>query len=137
MTAKENEQVVKRFYAEVINDRRLDAIDELVSEDFVHNGIERGRAGQRRVYEAFLSAFPDLQTDVIETVAAGDRVAIHRRWTGTHLGVFETIEPTGRTVDFESTAILTLRGGVITEYCGVLDLLRLMAQIGAAPQTSF
>jgi len=36
-----------------------------------------------------------------------------------------------------STAILTVCDGRITRYDGVLDLLRLMQRIGAAPPTSF
>lgn len=42
-----NKDLVRRFYAEVINERRVDAIDELLSEDFVHNGERRGREGQK------------------------------------------------------------------------------------------
>lgn len=129
--------MVERFYREVINDRMLGVIDEVISEDFVHNGQRRGRNGQRRVYEEFLVAFPDLHTSVVEIFAADDRVAVHRRWTGTHAGTFQGIEPTGRPVDFESTAILTIRDGRIAEYHGVLDMLALMTQLGASRGTSF
>lgn len=115
----------------------LGVIDEVISEDFVHNGQRRGRNGQRRVYEEFLVAFPDLHTSVVEIFAADDRVAVHRRWTGTHAGTFQGIEPTGRPVDFESTAILTIRDGRIAEYHGVLDMLALMTQLGASRGTSF
>ncbi len=45
--------------------------------------------------------------------------------------------PVERPGDFESTAILTRRGGMIAEYRGVLDLLTLMQQLGAAAPTSF
>ena len=84
ISADANRDLVDRFYREVITERRLDAIDELISEDFVDNGERRGREGQRRVYEEFLGAFPDLQTEIVEILAADDLVAVHRRWTGTH-----------------------------------------------------
>lgn len=48
MSADANRELVERFYEEVVNERRLEAIDELLSEDFVHNGERRGREGQRR-----------------------------------------------------------------------------------------
>lgn len=62
---------------------------------------------------------------------------MHRRWTGTHEGAFQGVEPTGRRVEFESTAILTVRDGQIASYRGVVDLLALMQQLGAAPPVSF
>ncbi|MFM8519503.1 MAG: ester cyclase [Solirubrobacterales bacterium] len=136
MAGDENRELVERFYREVVNERLLEVIDELLAEDFSHNGGERGRDGQRRVYEEFFAAFPDLQTEVVEIFSAGDRVAVHRRWTGTHRGDFQGVGPTGKGIDFESTAILTVCDGQITRYDGVLDLLRLMQQIGAAPPTS-
>lgn len=137
MDENESEALVERFYSEVVNDRRLETIDELLSDDFVHNGERRGPDGQRRVYEEFFSAFPDLETEVVEIFSAGERVAIHRRWTGTHEGEFQGVVPTGRKIDFESTAVLTVRDGRISSYHGVLDLLTLMQQIGAAPLTTF
>ena len=137
MSADVNRELVERFYEEVVNERRLETIDELLSEDFVHNGERRGRDGQRRTYEEFFTGFPDLRSKVVEIFAAGDAVAVHRRWTGTHEGPFQGIEPTGRRVEFESTAILKVRDGQICEYRGVVDLLGLMQQLGAAPPLSF
>ena len=137
MSADANRELVERFYQEVVNERRLEAIDELLSEDFVHNGERRGRDGQRRTYEAFFAGFPDLRSEVVEIFADGNSVAVHRRWAGTHEGAFQGVEPTGRRVEFESTAILTVRDGQIAEYRGVLDLLALMQQLGAAPPVLF
>jgi len=137
MSAEANRDLVERFYREVINERKLGVIGELISDDFVHNGERRGREGQRQVYEAFLTAFPDLQTEIVEIVAADDLVAVHRRWTGTHSGTFQGLEATGRKVDFQSTAILKIHDGHIAAYNGVLDMLALMAQLDAASEVSF
>ena len=137
ISADANRDLVDRFYREVITKRRLDAIDELISEDFVDNGERRGREGQRRVYEEFLGAFPDLQTEIVEILAADDLVAVHRRWTGTHSVRFQGVDPTGRSIDFQSTAILKVRAGRIAEYHGVLDMLTLMEHLGAAREASF
>jgi steroid delta-isomerase-like uncharacterized protein len=137
VAADPNQELVERFYREVINERRLDVIGEVLAEDFVHDGELRGRSGQRRVYEEFFTGFPDLRTEVVEIFSSGDKVAVHRRWTGTHDGHFQGVDPTGRKVDFESTAILTVRDGRIVEYRGVLDLLKLMSQIGGAEGVAF
>ena len=89
------------------------------------------------MYEEFLGAFPDLQTEIVEILAADDLVAVHRRWTGTHSVRFQGVDPTGRSIDFQSTAILKVRGGRIAEYHGVLDMLTLMEHLGAAREASF
>lgn len=49
--------VVREFYARAINGRDALACEELLTEDFVHNGERRGRDGQRAVVQAFLDAF--------------------------------------------------------------------------------
>ena len=53
----DHKDLVRRFYGEAINGRDLDAVDRLLSEDFVHNGERRGRAGQREVVAGFLDGF--------------------------------------------------------------------------------
>jgi len=79
----------------------------------------------------------DANREIVEIVATDDLVAVHRRWTGTHSATFEGVDATGRKVDFQSTAILKIRDGRIAEYHGVLDMLELMAQLGAAREASF
>jgi len=59
-----NKALVTRFYAEVINGRDLDAVGQLLSDSFVHNGETRGRAGQRQAVAEFLDAFPDLRHEI-------------------------------------------------------------------------
>lgn len=126
-----NKSLVTRFYAEAVNGRDLDAVDRLLGADFVHNGESRGRAGQRRAVREFLDAFPDLQVEVELILAEGDLVAAHQRWTGTQDGSIAGIEPTGRRVEFTSTAILRIHDGLITEAWDEVDLAGLLAQLGA------
>ena len=79
----------------------------------------------------------EVNRELVEIFAADDLVAVHRRWTGTHSATFEGVDASGRKVDFQSTAILKIRDGRIAEYHGVLDMLVLMAQLGAAREASF
>ncbi len=62
MTAEGNKELVRRFYREVINEQKVDAIDELLSEDVVHNGEGRGREGQKPAVRMFLDASPTCTT---------------------------------------------------------------------------
>lgn len=56
--------IIRDFYEQVINRRDLNAIDQLLADDFRHNGEARGRSGQRQAVEAFLTAFPDLRHEI-------------------------------------------------------------------------
>lgn len=125
--------LVRRFYAEAINGRDLDAVDRLLDPAFVHNGEKRGHAGQRQAVAGFLDAFPDLHVEVELLLAEGDLVAAHQRWTGTHEGPIAGVDPTGRRVEFTSTAILRIHGGLIAEAWDEVDLAGLLSQLGDAP----
>jgi steroid delta-isomerase-like uncharacterized protein len=126
-----NKQLVRRFYAEAIDGRDLGAVERLLAEDFTHDDERRGRAGQRQAVAAFLDGFSDLRNEILLILAEGDLVAAHQRWTGTHDGEFLGIAPTGRRVEFTSTAVLRIADGLIAAAWDEVDLLGLTRQLGA------
>ncbi|MEA2330448.1 MAG: hypothetical protein QOH58_586 [Thermoleophilaceae bacterium] len=129
MSLEANKELVRSFYAEVINGQDLDAIDRLLVPDFVHNGEPRGRDGQRQRVQAFLTAFPDLQSEILIKLAEGDLVTAHQRWWGTHDAEFLGVEGTGKQVEFTSTAILRIEDGMIAQAWDQVDLLGLLSQL--------
>lgn len=133
MGLEENKDVVRRFYAEVINEQRVDAIDDLLTEDFVHNGEDRGREGQKPAVQMFLSGFPDLHNEIELILAEDDLVAAHQQWTGTHEGDFLGVPATQKKVEFRSTAVLRIRDGRIAEAWDIVDVAGLFGQIGTPP----
>jgi len=130
MGAAANKELVRRFYAEAINDRDLDAVDRLLGEDFTHDGERRGRAGQRQAVAAFLDGFSDLRNEILLILAEDDLVAAHQRWTGTQDGEFLGFPPSGRPVEFTSTAVLRIADGLIVAAWDQVDLLGLTQQLG-------
>lgn len=132
MSPEANKELVRRFYAEAINDRDLGAVDRLLTEDFTHDGELRGRPGQRAAVEAFLTGFSDLRNEIRLILAENDLVAAHQRWTGTHDGPFLGVEPTGRAVDFTSTAVLRVADGQIAAAWDEVDMLGLTGQLAGA-----
>lgn len=127
--ADRNKDLVRRFYAEAINARDLDAVDRLLTEDFTHDGEQRGRNGQRAAVAASLDAFADLHNEILLILAEGDLVAAHQCWTGTHTGAFAGVAATGRSVTFTSTAVLRITDGLIAEAWDQVDVAGLMAQL--------
>jgi len=63
MSPKENKALVRKFYAE-IDKGNIDAIDELVAEDYVdHNpppfpGLAKGREGLKQAFKIFGKRHP-------------------------------------------------------------------------------
>lgn len=135
MSPDVNKDLVRRFYAEVINGKDIDAIDRLLTAEFVHNGESRGREGQRQAVEVFLAAFPDLRNEILLVLADGDLVAAHQHWRGTHSAEFLGVAATGRVVEFTSTAILRIDGGLIAQAWDEVDLLGVISQLGEEDTT--
>ena len=134
MSAEANKALVRRFYAEAINERDPTACDRLLTEDFVHNEEPRGRAGQAGVVAYFLRAFPDLHNAIELLLAEGDLVCAHQRWRGTHQDEFLGVAATGRIVDFTSTAVLRIEGDLIAQAWDVIDSYAFLTQVGAVAE---
>ncbi|WP_227376919.1 ester cyclase [Haladaptatus halobius] len=135
MTAEEIETLARRMQQDVWNERNLDAIDELLAEDFVQHSTwgpskVRGREEFKRQVAAFYEAFPDLEGTVDEVIADGDRVANRFTMRGTHEGEFMDIEPTGNAVELTGTIFAHVEDGKIAERWVVDDILGFLQQLG-------
>ena len=81
--------VVREYYARVINGRDLDAVEEFFADERMVEGV---RGGCFRYFEAF----PDMHVALDELIAEGDRVFLRSTLTGTHDGEYKGI-PANRT----------------------------------------
>ena len=112
-------------------------IDELVEpEAVIRSPVPTEATGAGKLKEVFRRlhrAFPDLHVTVEDAVAEGDLVVARNTVTGTHLGEYMGLAPTGRTVRYDEIFIFRLRGGRIVETWGVVDVLSQMRQLGALP----
>jgi predicted ester cyclase len=87
MAAAENKAVVSSFVEEVINQGRLERVNDLVVLDFVEldplPGQQQGREGLKQVIAALRTAFPDIHWVIEEMVGEGDKVFSRFTWHGT------------------------------------------------------
>jgi predicted ester cyclase len=132
VSVDDNKEAVRSFYAEAINGRDTYACERWLSKGFVHNGVKRGREGQRDVVAYFLAAFDPLQHEILLLLAEGDLVAAHQRWSGRQVGEFLGCPASGRQITFTSTAILRVAGGEISEAWDEMDSGAIRAQLTAA-----
>ncbi len=78
-------------------------------------GPLQGRETWQQGYELVKRAFPDLKIRVDDLVAAGDKVALRLTLSGTHLGEFQGIPATGRTISYVSHEFYRVANGVFAE----------------------
>ena len=133
----ENEATVRRYVAEVYNQRQYGVIDEIFAPDFVLHDPDLpeaapGPAGIRHIVELFVGGFPDLRVTLDEELSAGDRVVT--RWTarGTHDGELMGLAPTGKRIEVTCIGIWRVTAGKIAEAWLVYDALGMMRQLGVA-----
>lgn len=115
MMATVIEELVHRFYADLWNRWDDDAVEQVLTEDFLFRGSlgtqTRGRDGWRAYRDAVRSASPDFHNDIVELIAAGDRAAVRLRYGGRHDGPLLGIPATGRRFEYAGAAFFACRGG--------------------------
>lgn len=130
--------LLHRWFEEVWNKGRADAIDEMFAADGIAHGLSdeagqplRGAAGFRAFHEKFRGAFPDILVTVEDTVVEGDKVAarchVRARHTGDSLGLAATDKP----IEITGISIVRVKDGKIAEAWNNFDFLSLYRQIGA------
>ena len=121
--AAEPKAVVRRLIEEVINGGRLDLIDELYAPQMA--------AGARRWIAPFRESFPDVQMEIVELIADGEKVVGRFRCSGTNLGPWRGKPPTGRRFErVDEVYIYRVHDGRITEAWGIEDNRSRERQLG-------
>lgn len=134
-TVQANEAFARHWNEAVFESRDLDAIDDLVAEEFVlhDEGLPEpvyGPDGARDVVEMVLSAFPDMTVELEAVVAEGDLIAVRNTFTGTHEGEYLGIAPTGVEVEISVVAFQRIEDGQLVEEWQLVDRLGLLRQLG-------
>ena len=136
-SAQDNKAVVTRLLEEVFNGRDLDALPEVLSDDFVMRPLApfppqemHGPQGQRELYEGFYAAISDVRAETRAMVAEGDMVMVYDRFGGTHDGQLGPWAATHKPLHWNVTHLYRLRDGKITEDNVLVDVAGLMRQIG-------
>jgi steroid delta-isomerase-like uncharacterized protein len=129
--------VVLRYVEEVWNGHDLDAIDGLVSPEYLNHAASTAkyrRGGARLAVGWLLSVFPDHRFDVEDVAAEGETVALRGTMTGTHEGELVGIAPTGKRVAAQQSHWFRVEeDGKIAEHWAVRDDLGMLRQLGAMP----
>jgi steroid delta-isomerase-like uncharacterized protein len=134
----DNKAIVRRFYEEVWNKRRLEVVDELISPSHALNDplASDSQVGpklyKQRVVE-LTASFPDLRFTIEDIITEKGKSAVCWTFSGTHKGEFRDIPATGKKVSVEGITIHHVTNGKILDSYARWDALGLMRQLGDVP----
>jgi predicted ester cyclase len=107
-----------------------EVLEQLETGDW--EAIERhpGLYETRQYFPHMLAAFPDLTQTFEKEFSVGDQYTYIVNVTGTHLGEYLGVPPTGREVHFQVIGIEQIVDGKIVHHNAVPDTFRLLMQLG-------
>ncbi len=138
MSTEENKRLVRRFYEE-IDKGNLNAMDELVAENYVDHspppfpGLGEGREGLKQGFEIFLRATPGYH-QIEDQIAEGDKVVTRLTAYGKHDGDLPGAPRTGNDLKMTSIAIHRIANGKLAEKWAEKDVVGFLKQIGVMPR---
>ena len=137
MSPEENKALVRRYYEEI--DRgNVDAMDDLVAEDYVNHApppfpIPDGREGVKEMLKILWEATPGRHV-IEDQIAEGDRVVTRITAEGKHEGDLPGgIKATGNDMNVSAVVIHRIESGKLAEHWSGRDDVALMQQIGVLP----
>jgi steroid delta-isomerase-like uncharacterized protein len=125
--AEENAKaLVRQFFEEAWGKGNMAAVDEFVAADYAEHPrpptLPPGTEGMKQLIASYRTAFPDLQTTLDDIFAEGEMVAFRWSVSGTHLGDWLGVPPTGNHVGATGITLLRVASGKVVEGWTSMDL---------------
>jgi predicted ester cyclase len=128
------EKLVQRWTQEAIAEGRLDTFDELLAEDVCDRSgptSSRGVEPFKVRAAAVRAAFADIGICVEGLLVDGDAIAWRWALTGTHVGTFAGVAPTGRRITLQGVNFQRLNGDRVVEHRTLVDVFGATKALGA------
>lgn len=136
--SEENKALVRRWFEEVWNQGRADAIEEMFAAEGIAHGLADEQGGSVRgpdefkaFHAKFRAAFPDIVVAVEDTVAEGDKVAARCVVRGRHEGDTLGLAASHAAIEITGITIVRIQDGKIVEAWNNFDFMKMYRQIGA------
>ena len=118
MSIEDNKSLIRRFM-EAANTGDDAALNQIVAHGFTARtqagDLEFGRDALIGVFSQRLRAVPDFRSTLVDLIAEADRVVVLGRDTGTPVGEYMGITPTGKSFDVTWVDTYRIRNGQIVE----------------------
>ena len=133
---EENKALIRRWFEEVWNKGRAEAIAEMMSEECINHGLSEtgeplhGASGFLPFHTQFREAFPNLRVVVEDAIAEGDRVVARCSVKATHTGDGFGLKATHKTTEFDGIGIGRVKDGKFVETWNNYDFMKMYKQLG-------
>jgi predicted ester cyclase len=128
MSAQENEALVRRYFEEGWVKGNLAAVEDFMVPNYIEHQIPdvhlASRDSLKQLLATYYKAFPDMKSVLHDIFAQGDRVAFRWSVSGTHLGDWVGIPPTGNHITASGITIYRITGGKAVEGWTSIDISR-------------
>lgn len=120
--------LLSKWFQEVWNEGRREAIDELLAENITAHGLgpdghTKGIEAFKSFYDDFRNQLSDVQVLVEDVVSQDDVETALCKVTAVHI-------PTGKRVNFSGICMAKIQDGKIAEAWNQYDFLKMYQQIG-------
>jgi len=133
----DNKALVHRWFEEVWNKKREEAIREILDPEVVIHGlgespgeVMRGPESFVQLWKKFVATFPNIGVTVDKIVAEGEYVVALCSVRGHHRGKEFGVEPTNREIFFTGMVMIRVEEGKFCEGWNSFDFLSLYQQVG-------
>jgi steroid delta-isomerase-like uncharacterized protein len=131
---EQNKALVRKMIEE-LNKGNVGILEEVLAPDYVYytpSGSTKPMSKEETIesVNAHGKAFPDLNWNIEELIAEGDKVVLRFIALGTHQGEFESIPATGNKIEISAIEVFRIENGKIVEERLDGDMLGVMMQLG-------
>jgi len=131
----DNKKLIIKLH-DIWNSNNISAVPEVYSNNVVvhwsksnENANSLGHVGIRQAITDTLLAFPDWQEKILDIIAEDDKVVTRYISTGTHMGTYQGIAPTGNKIKVDEISIFCIKNGKVMEQWCLVDDLALVKQL--------
>src|SRR5215203_1191846 len=128
MSAQQNEALVRRYFEEAWVKGNLAAVEDFMVPNYIEHQVPdvhlASRDSLKQLLATYYKAFPDMKSVLHDIFAQGDRVAFRWSVSGTHLGDWVGIPPTGNHITASGITIYRITGGKAVEGWTSIDISR-------------
>ena len=132
MSTDANKDVVRRFVDQVLVKLNLDAVDELVADDFVSHSWPSdpdSKTALKAATQRVGQGLADISFSIDDLMAEDDRVVARVTSRARQVGPFMGMPASGRSYEIGEIHIFRLRDGKIVEHWYEMDAMGLMKQL--------
>ena len=131
----DNKELIKKLH-DIWNTNNISAVPDVYSKNVVVHWSKSsespnsvGHVGIRQAITDTLRAFPDWHENIVDIIAEDDKSVTRYVSTGTHIGNYQGVVPTGNKIKVDEISIFSIKNGKVTEQWCLVDDLALLEQL--------